>query len=102
MKIGIYNPYFNSFGGGERYVLTLAEYWSTLHDVSVLWDDPAILSQSEERFHVNLSKVKVIPNFFKSRNLFTKIIMSRQYDLLFILSDGSIPTSFAKYNIQKE
>ena len=99
MKIGIYNPYFDSFGGGERYVLTLAENWSKRHSVVLLWDDKTILQKAEDRFDLDLSNVSVGKNFFSSGNIVAKILESRRYDLIFFLSDGSVPTSFARYNI---
>lgn len=99
MKIGFYNPYFDGLGGGERYTLTLASHWSKLHDVVLFWDDPNILGLSEKRFGIDLSNVRVVPNFFKNANIFEKLLASRKYDLLFFLSDGSIPATFAKHNI---
>ena len=57
LKIGLYNPYFDSFGGGERYMLTLGEYWSKRHDVSVFWDDNTIIATSQKRFKLDLSRV---------------------------------------------
>lgn len=99
LKIGFYNPYFDGLGGGERYTLTLAGHWSKLHDVSLFWDDPKIISQSEKRFGLDLSGIQVTPNIFKNSNIFEKLWKSRAYDLIFFLSDGSIPGSLAKHNI---
>lgn len=99
MKIGLYNPYYDGLGGGERYTLTLASHWSETHDVSLFWDDPNILSISEARFGIDLSRVRVTPNVFKNGNIFEKLWVSRKYDLIFFLSDGSIPMSLAKHNI---
>ncbi len=99
LKIGIYNPYFDSFGGGERYVLTLAEHWSKTHDVSVFWNTPSFLSEATARFGLNLSKVKIVPNIFGTTRFVKKLIESASYDLIFFLSDGSVPTSLARYNI---
>lgn len=99
MKIGLYNPYYDGLGGGERYTLTLASHWSRDHDVSVFWDDPNILSVSEARFGLNLTRVRVTPNVFKNGNIFEKLWVSRHYDLIFFLSDGSIPMSWARHNI---
>lgn len=99
MKIGLYNPYYDGLGGGERYTLTLAGHWSKTHDVSVFWDDPNILSISESRFGLDLSRVRVTPNVFKNGNIFEKLFASRKYDLIFFLSDGSIPMSLARHNI---
>jgi hypothetical protein len=64
MNIGFYSPYFDSQSGGERYTLTLASHWSQKHHVSVFWDDPKMLKQSEERFDIDLSKVSTVPNIF--------------------------------------
>ena len=99
MKIGIYDPYFDSFGGGERYMLTLGEHWSKIHEVSVFWDNPMILSESGKRFQLDLSKMKVVPNVFKNGSLIKKMMVSASYDCIVFLTDGSIPMSLAKRNI---
>jgi len=99
LKIGLYNPYFDSFGGGERYMLSLGEYWSKKHDVSIFWDDATILSSSEKRFHLDLSKIAVAPNVFKNGSLIKKMLVSATYDCIVFLSDGSIPMTLAKKNI---
>lgn len=99
MKIGFYNPYFDGLGGGERYTLTLASHWSLYHDVSLFWKDPSIIAKSERRLGLDLSRVKVVPNIFLGKNALFKAIKTKEYDLIFFLSDGSIPFSLAKYNI---
>jgi glycosyltransferase involved in cell wall biosynthesis len=99
MKIGFYSPYFDSMSGGERYLLTLASHWSKRHDVFLFWDDPEILAESEKRLHINLTRIRTTENVFKTKNVFKKLAISRGYDLIFFLTDGSIPTTFAKRNI---
>lgn len=99
LKIGFYNPYFDGLGGGERYTLTLAGHWSKHHDVALFWDDPRIVGLAEKRFGLDLKNVHVTPNIFKNANIFVKLWKSRMYDLIFFLSDGSIPGSLAKHNI---
>lgn len=99
LTIGFYNPYFDGFGGGERYTLTLASHWSQSHDVTLFWDDPNIIGASEKRFGLDLSRVRVTSNIFKNSNIFGKLWESKKYDLIFFLSDGSIPASLAKRNI---
>ncbi|OGG24441.1 hypothetical protein A3A79_04630 [Candidatus Gottesmanbacteria bacterium RIFCSPLOWO2_01_FULL_43_11b] len=98
MRIGFHNPYFNGFGGGERYTLTLASHWSKSHDVVLFWDDD-IRKEALKRFDTDLSRVKIVQNIFRGKNLLQKLFNSRQYDLIFFLSDGSVPTTFAKHNI---
>lgn len=99
MKIGFYSPYLDSFGGGERYTLILASHWSERHDVSVFWDYDTILSEAQRRLDIDLSRVKVTQNIFRGINIFKKLLLTRQYDLIFVLSDGSIPSTLATYNI---
>ena len=99
MKIGIYNPYFDTFGGGERYMLTLGEYWSKMHEVSIFWDDNTIIDLSQIRFKLDLSRITVVPNVFKNGSLVKKMLVSATYDLIVFLSDGSVPMSLAKKNI---
>jgi glycosyltransferase involved in cell wall biosynthesis len=99
MNIGFYNPYFDSLSGGERYVLTLASHWSKAHDVSIFWNDTIILKKSQDRFHIDLSEVKVTPNIFQNESFVKKLFITSRYDLIFFLSDGSIPTTCARKNI---
>ena len=83
MKIGFYNPYFDGFGGGERYTLTLASHWSKDHDVFLFWDDPSIVQKSQDRFGLDLSRVHVTPNIFSGKNAFIKVRVSLGYDVIF-------------------
>lgn len=97
VKIGIFDPYLDTLGGGEKYMLTLAECLSTQHDVSVFWNDQSIKDTAEKRFSINLSKIQFVPNIFDSAiGLFRRLITTREYDLIIYLSDGSIPTVFSK------
>lgn len=99
MKIGFYSPYLDTLGGGERYTLTLASHWSERHSVSVFWYQTDILDKAQKRFDINLSRIKVVQNIFRVSNVFKKLFITRQYDLLFFLSDGSIPSTIARRNI---
>lgn len=99
MKLGFYSPYLDSLAGGERYVLTLASHWSEVHDVDVFWDDSAICSRAGVRLHLDLSRVRVIKNIFSNANLFSKMQTTKKYDLIFVLSDGSIPLIWSKLGV---
>lgn len=99
MKIGFISPYLDTLGGGERYVLTLASHWSKRHDVAVFWNDENIMRRARDRFHLDVSNIEVVRNIFREENAFRKLFITRLYDLLFFLSDGSIPTSAAPLNI---
>ena len=93
MKIGIYDPYLDTLGGGERYMLTAAECLSKQNDVKVFWDNKDIKSLAEEKFGLDLSRVTFAKNIFSNHTLqVTRIAKSSTYDAIFFLSDGSIPT----------
>ncbi len=96
MKIGIYNPYLNTLGGGERYCFDIASCLTPEHEVDIFWDDPGILGAAKERFHMPLSGVRLVRNIWKSGNLFEKANITRRYDAIFFVSDGSIPFVFSK------
>lgn len=90
MRAAIYNPYLDTLGGGERYTMTVAHVlkkhgW----DVEVEWKSPKIVKWLEERLGIDLSGIEVVPNISKGAG----------YDLVFWLSDGSIPMLFGKKNI---
>lgn len=95
MKIGIYNPYLNALGGGERYCLDIASCLSSEHDVDLFWDDPAILKNAAKRFRMDLGRIRVAPNIINGSPL-SRRPTTKGYDVLFLVSDGSIPWIFSK------
>lgn len=100
MKIGIFDPYLDSLGGGERYALTVAEHLSKDHQIEIFWDGRDLKSEIKTRLSLNLDKTKFVSNVFtREKSLLEKLVKTSSYDLIFYLSDGSIPTSAAKSNI---
>lgn len=107
MKIAIYSPYLDTFGGGERYIATIAETLSFEHHVDVLLDKHLtklgadyLKSNLAERFNLHLDKVSLIPSpMGKGYNFLARLFFLRKYDLLFYLTDGSIFYPTAKKNI---
>lgn len=85
MTAAVYNPYWATLGGGERYTasfirLLLDRGWQ----VDVWWpQDISLLIR--DRFSLDISGARFTPR----RPTFG-------YDLLFFVSDGSLPLSFAK------
>lgn len=92
MRIGVFDPYLDTLGGGEKYMLTAASYLSQKHQVSVFWDQAEILGKGADRFKLDLSKVKIASNIFSPKiPLYKKYLASKKYDAIFFLSDGSLP-----------
>lgn len=98
MKIGFFSPYLDTFGGGERYMLTLASYLSKKNDVDIFWDDQSIKAPLSRFLKIDLSKAQFKDNIFKGDKLH-KLLKTTKYGCIFILSDGSVPLSFARKNI---
>ncbi len=97
MRIGIYDPYLDDLGGGEKYMMTVAAYLSQTHEVTVFWDDKDDLGKLSERFLLDLGKVKIEKNIFSSKvSLLERLFKTRNYDAIFVLTDGSIPFIFSK------
>lgn len=92
MKIGVYDPYLNTLGGGEKYMLTAASCLSTKHEVFVFWDQDDILTLGQKKFEIDLSRVALIPNIFNQEiSTIKRFLESKKYDAVLFLSDGSIP-----------
>lgn len=90
MKAAIYTPYLETLGGGERYVLSFARMllergWR----VSLESQDRGILDKVKERFGFSIDEIEIVDS----------IARGDTYDLCFWLSDGSIPSLFARKNI---
>lgn len=107
MKVGIYSPYLDTAGGGERYILTIAEIASLTHDVDVFLDtnlqksNPEELkSLNERRLNLNLKGANFInAPFGKGSNALARSSFLKKYDVLVYLTDGSLFYSTAKKSI---
>lgn len=95
MKIGIFDPYLDDNGGGERYMMTIAQTLSKVHEVEVFWDNNEDFQNIKERFSLDLSDVKLSENIFKFPFI-KKQKASKAYDVIIFLSDGSIPVLSSK------
>lgn len=97
MKIGIYDPYLDDLGGGEKYMLTAAACLSQKHDVTIFWDNPADVTAVARRFSLDLDKCKISANIFsKTISTWQRLQATNAYDALIILSDGSVPLSLSR------
>lgn len=107
MNIGIYSPYLDTSGGGERYMLTIAEILSKENQVDIFLDSHLqtldineIKQKKLELLNLDLSKTEFIKApFGKGSNFIQRLKFLKRYDLLFYLTDGSIFYSSAKKSI---
>lgn len=97
MKIGIFNPYFDDLGGGEKYMMTIAQCLSKKHDVNVFWDKEEDKKEFLDRFKIDLSNVHFVKNIFSPNvSFYKRFLETRKYDAIVVLSDGSIPYVLSK------
>ncbi len=107
MNVAIYSPYLDTFGGGEKYILTIAQTLSKVSQVDLLFDNNLLTKGAEKlkndlakRFDLDLANVKVVKApLGKSSNILKRMLFLKKYDLFFYLTDGSIFYSTAKKNI---
>lgn len=97
MLIGVYDPYLDDLGGGEKYILTLATCLSKDNDVSLFWDKKEDLDIVTQRFSIDISKIKLAKNIFaRNYGFFNRLKESKKYGSIIVLSDGSIPFVWSK------
>lgn len=89
MRAGIFNPYLDTLGGGERYTLAFAKVlvnqgWS----VDLQWPEVSIKEKLQKRFGIDTSGINIVSDIKKGNG----------YDLCFWLSDGSVPLLSARKN----
>ncbi len=90
MKAAIFNPYWDTLGGGERYVISFAKVLTELgYGVDLEWKDEKILQAIKNRFGIELNNLRVVASVKKGDG----------YDLCFWISDGSIPLLHSRNNL---
>lgn len=102
VKIGIYSPYLETLGGGEKFIFSIAAYFSKKHQVEFFWDNPLLSKNAERKFSLDLSNIIFEKNIFSKSQLGKKFILPAflsKFGVFFYVTDGSIFTSFAKKNI---
>lgn len=108
MKAAIYSPYLDTFGGGEKYMMTIAETLAREgFDVDVLLDEHLsvfgvdyLKSTLMSRFNLELTDT----NFIKApmgegSSFLNRLFFLKKYHILFYLTDGSIFIPGARKNI---
>lgn len=96
MRIGIYNRWLKTLGGGEKHSLAIAEYLSQKHSVEVINHQSVEKESAENRLNLDLSRVnfKTIPECMASE--ITPI--TSEYDLFVNASYLDFFPSQAKYS----
>lgn len=100
----IFNPYFDTLGGGEYFVSQVMDCLLK-HDycLNVAWHEQKLINNLNNRFGINLPLSIKIDNYawntLKSKGkLVEKYLLEKGYQLIFWVSDGSIPLLWGRKN----
>jgi glycosyltransferase involved in cell wall biosynthesis len=99
----IYNPYWDTLGGGEKYVATAAvAFLKARYHPVILWHDQDLLKKIQQRFGLNLEGATVDQKLwetFQSAKTTEKLKLSSEFESFLWVSDGSIPLLGSKKNL---
>lgn len=107
-KAAVYSPYLDTFGGGEKYMMTIAELLVGENlEVDVFLDSHLkslgadyLKNELSKRFALNLDRVNFIKApIGKGSTILQRSFFLLNYDILFYLTDGSIFYPTSKRNI---
>jgi len=90
-KVGVYNPFLDTLGGGEKYIFSIMDVFADLgYEIDIFWDKD-LSKEIKDRFSFrSIDRLKWI-NKKNLKNLWA-------YDYFFYITDGSYFFSLAKKN----
>ena len=103
LKVGLYNPYLDTLGGGEKHILSILQVLADEgYEINIFWDRD-LTKQIKERFALHCFKsIKFLPNIFKKKKFFFSTLRTlwtlKTFDYFFYVTDGSYFFSPAKKN----
>ncbi len=109
-KIGLYSPFMSdNIGGGERYLLTVADCLLSDCQVDLVLQHSAAQTQEEKNvlkksyiqaFKLNLDKLNLVNGpFGGAGSLWKRWQFTKQYDVFYYMTDGSFFIPGAKRNV---
>ena len=95
VKIGIYDPYLDDLGGGEKYMMKIAQCFSQNNEGFVFWNEEEDFDDLKKDFLLIFQEWSLRNNIFsKNFPIWKRLIESKRYDVIILLSDGSAYLSF--------
>jgi len=102
-KVGLYDPYLDTLGGGEKHILSILAVFAELgYEINIFWDKN-LTKEIKNRFNLRcIDTSKYLPNIFKNNSFPLKTLRTLQtlkiFDYFFYVTDGSYFFSGAKKN----
>lgn len=94
-KIAFFSPYLDILGGGERFILTMAEYLSEREKVVLFWNNPDLIENVKNKLGIDLSRVDLVKIPFNCLERFFKLY---KFDSFVYMTDGSLFMSPCRNN----
>lgn len=93
-RVGVYNRWLTTLGGGEKYSLSIAAYIGKFHDVEVISHKPISKDLAAERLDLDLSQVRF--KFIPELSVIELPQITKNYDLFVNASFMDFYPSLAK------
>ena len=93
-RVGIYNRWLTTLGGGEKYSLSIASYIGRFHDVEVISHKPIPKEKVAERLDLDLSNISL--KFIPELSVIELPQITKGYDLFINASFMDFYPSLAK------
>lgn len=88
-KSGLFTPYLDTLGGGEKHVLSILKVLEGEgFDTTLFWD-ANLAGEIRKRFNLKFHSLTFAPNIFKKKGILEKIKTLRDFDHFFYVTDGS-------------
>lgn len=102
-KALIVSPYLDHLGGGERYMLCAGSALENLgYELYLAWDNIEEINRLADMLGITLNNPRLAPEIKKlyiGHRPLAMYLATRPYDVVFYLSDGSIPLLGGKKNL---
>ena len=107
MKIGLYSPFAaETLGGGERYLLTIAECLLKDNQVDLIVAKnksdliPGLKQNFSQSFNLKLNNLNIVAGpFGETDSAISRWFFTRHYDVFYYMTDGSFFIPGARLNI---
>lgn len=100
-KIGLYDPYLDVLGGGEKYLLQMLATCEDMgYQPTIFWNKN-VEKDVEERLNITFKDLKFENNIFIDNTIhsFQRFLKLKEYDVFLYISDGSYFFSGARKNL---
>ncbi len=96
MRVGVYDRWLSTLGGGERHALTIAAHLARTHEVAMISHTPASAGEIGDRLHLDLARVDFRPVPLRPPEELGPV--AAQYDLFINASNLDFVPPLAAHN----